>query len=51
MNIRDILRSEASDEKVKEQILKAVGSRSKTGFEAQKKYKGVFANSMTSIGG
>jgi len=51
MNIRDILRSEASDEKVKEQILKAVGSRAKTGFEAQKKYKGVFANSMTSIGG
>ncbi|WP_373517194.1 GTP 3',8-cyclase MoaA [Pricia sp.] len=51
MNIRDILRSENSGEKVKEQILKAIGSRSKTGFEAQGKYKGVFDNSMTSIGG
>ncbi|MGB6153981.1 MAG: GTP 3',8-cyclase MoaA [Pricia sp.] len=51
MNIRDILRSENSEEKVKEQILKAIGSRSKTGHEAQEKYKGVFDNSMTSIGG
>jgi len=51
MNIRDILRSENSEEKVKEQILKAVGSRAKTGFEAQQKYDGVFDNSMTSIGG
>lgn len=51
MNIRDILRSENSEEKVKEQILKAIGSRAKTGFEAQEKYKGVFDNSMTSIGG
>ena len=51
MNIRDILRSENSEEKVKQQILKAVGSRAKTGFEAQKKYQGVFDNSMTSIGG
>ncbi len=51
MNIRDIFRSEGSEEKIKESILKAIGSRSKTGFEAQEKYKGVFANSMTSIGG
>ncbi|MBU3024330.1 GTP 3',8-cyclase MoaA [Zobellia galactanivorans] len=51
MNIRDILRVEGSTEKIKESILKAIGSRSKTGFEAQQKYKGVFANSMTSIGG
>ncbi|OWW24147.1 GTP 3',8-cyclase MoaA [Zobellia sp. OII3] len=51
MNIRDILRGEGSTEKIKESILKAIGSRSKTGFEAQQKYKGVFANSMTSIGG
>ena len=51
MNIRDILRSDASDEKIREQILKAIGSRSKTGFEAQQEYKGVFGNSMTSIGG
>lgn len=51
MNIRDILRSENSEEKVTEQILKAIGSRAKTGFEAQQKYAGVFDNSMTSIGG
>jgi len=51
MNIREIMRSENSEEKVKEQILKAIGSRAKTGFEAQEKYKGVFDNSMTSIGG
>ena len=29
----------------------AVGSRAKTGFEAQEAYKGVFDNAMTSIGG
>lgn len=51
MNIRDILRSDDSGKMVKQQILKAIGSRSKTGFEAQQKYKGVNANSMTSIGG
>lgn len=51
MNIRDILRNDDSGEMVKQQILKAIGSRSKTGFEAQQKYKGVNANSMTSIGG
>jgi len=51
MNIREILRSKNSEEKVKEQILKAVGIRAKTGFEAQEKDKGVFSNSMTSIGG
>tara|TARA_R110002049_G_scaffold240425_1_gene414001 strand:- start:279331 stop:280230 length:900 start_codon:yes stop_codon:yes gene_type:complete len=51
MNLREILRSENAEKNVKEQILKAVGNRSKTGFEAQQKYKGVFSNSMTSIGG
>jgi cyclic pyranopterin phosphate synthase len=51
MNLRRILRSGNSEEKVKEQLLKAVGSRSKTGHEAQEKYKDVFSNSMTSIGG
>lgn len=50
-NLRAILREGNSDDAVKEQILKAVGSRAKTGFEAQKKYDGVFSNSMTSIGG
>lgn len=50
-NLRDIMRGEDSERKVKEQVLKAVGSRAKTGFEAQEKYKDVFSNSMTSIGG
>lgn len=50
-NLRDIMRSEDAKSKVEEQILKAVGSRAKTGFEAQEKYRDVFSNSMTSIGG
>ncbi len=51
MNLRNILRAENSEENIKEQIIRAVGSRAKTGFEAQQQYKGVFSNSMTSIGG
>ena len=51
MNIRDILRSENSEDKVKEQILKAIGGRAKTGHEAQKRHEGIFDKSMTSIGG
>ncbi len=50
-NLRDILRGENAEERVKQQILKAVGSRAATGFEAQAKYAKVFENSMTSIGG
>ena len=50
-NLRDIMRGEGAENKIREQILNAVGSRAKTGFEAQKKYKDVFTNSMTSIGG
>lgn len=50
-NLRDILRGENAEEGVKQQILKAVGSRAATGFEAQEKYAKVFENSMTSIGG
>ncbi|WP_084273444.1 GTP 3',8-cyclase MoaA [Maribacter antarcticus] len=50
-NLRDILRQPNSEENIKKEILKAVGSRSKTGFEAQEKYADVFSNSMTSIGG
>lgn len=51
MNLRDILRGEDSEEKIKEQILKAIGSRAKTGFDAQREHTGVFQSSMTSIGG
>ncbi|MCG2461221.1 GTP 3',8-cyclase MoaA [Flavobacteriaceae bacterium F89] len=50
-NLRDILRGENMEERVKQQILKAVGNRAATGFEAQAKYAKVFENSMTSIGG
>lgn len=50
-NLRDILRKPNSEENIKKEILKAIGSRSKTGFEAQEKYADVFSNSMTSIGG
>jgi cyclic pyranopterin phosphate synthase len=50
-NLREILRGANSEERIKDEILKAVGSRAKTGFEAQEKYKDVFSNSMTSIGG
>ncbi|NNE77043.1 MAG: GTP 3',8-cyclase MoaA [Pricia sp.] len=50
-NIREIMRAENCEEKVKDRILKAIGNRAKTGFEAQQKHKGVFDNSMTSIGG
>tara|TARA_R110002020_G_scaffold18530_2_gene64552 strand:- start:463 stop:1362 length:900 start_codon:yes stop_codon:yes gene_type:complete len=50
-NLRDIMRADDMEENIKKEILKAVGSRAKTGFEAQEKYKDVFSNSMTSIGG
>jgi cyclic pyranopterin phosphate synthase len=51
MNLRDILRGENSEERVKEHIISAIGSRAKTGFEAQQENRGVFKSSMTSIGG
>jgi len=51
-NLRDMVREEFSEEKVKETILKTIGSRAKTGFEAQNEHSNtVFDNSMTSIGG
>ena len=45
------MRADDMEENIRKEILKAVGSRAKTGFEAQEKYKDVFSNSMTSIGG
>ena len=51
MNIREILRGELSEQRVKEHIVKAIGSRAKTGFEAQEKQQGKYTNSMTTIGG
>ena len=50
-NLRDIMRGSDSEERIKAEILKAIGSRSKTGFEAQKQHSTVFESSMTSIGG
>lgn len=51
MNLRTLIRSGADEQVIAEHIRAAVGSRSKTGFEEQQKYIGVFKNSMTSIGG
>ncbi len=51
-NLREIVRGENEVEEVKKAILKAVGSRAKTGFQAQEEHsKTIFENSMTSIGG
>jgi molybdenum cofactor biosynthesis protein A len=50
-NLRDIMRSANAKQNIRQEILKAIGSRAKTGFEAQEKYAAVFSNSMTSIGG
>ncbi len=51
MNLLGIMRANNVKEKVEEAIINAIENRAKTGFEAQEKYKGVFENSMTSIGG
>ncbi len=51
-NIREMVRGKNSVEEVQNAILKAVGSRAKTGFDAQEEHaKTIFDNSMTSIGG
>ncbi|RDY62049.1 GTP 3',8-cyclase MoaA [Flagellimonas nanhaiensis] len=51
-NLRDIIRKEKNDENIKDTILKVIGNRAKTGFEAQNEHTNtVFHNSMTSIGG
>ena len=51
LNLREILRNSEDDEMVRQAILKSIGNRARTGFEAQSKYNEVFENSMTSIGG
>jgi cyclic pyranopterin phosphate synthase len=51
-NVRDLVRSQDSEEKIQEAIIKVIGSRTKTGFEAQEEHRAsIFENSMTSIGG
>ncbi|MGI9545990.1 MAG: GTP 3',8-cyclase MoaA [Flavobacteriaceae bacterium] len=51
LNLRELLRTENGTEAVRAAILKAIGNRARTGFEAQNRFKGVFDTSMTSIGG
>lgn len=51
-NLREIVREKKEIEEIQNEILKAVGSRAKTGFEAQGEHSTtIFKNSMTSIGG
>ncbi|WP_343486307.1 GTP 3',8-cyclase MoaA [Allomuricauda sp. d1] len=51
-NIRDLVRGENSIERIRLAIENAVGTRAKTGFEAQREHEAsVFEASMTSIGG
>lgn len=51
-NLRDIVRAHSAEENIKNAILEAVGSRAKTGFEAQNEHATtIFDSSMTSIGG
>ncbi len=50
-NIREIMRQENANNQIQNEILRAIGNRSKTGFEAQEKHVSVFESSMTSIGG
>ena len=51
MNLREVLRNEKAEENIRLHILKAIGTRAKTGFDAQKNHSSVFDSSMTSIGG
>ena len=51
LNLRELFRSENGVEEVTAAIHRAIGSRAKTGFEAQQLHKGIFETSMTSIGG
>ncbi|PRX55003.1 GTP 3',8-cyclase MoaA [Flagellimonas meridianipacifica] len=51
-NLRDIVRANENDDEMNSVILNTIGSRAKTGFEAQDEHaKTIFDNSMTSIGG
>lgn len=51
INLREAIRSNSPDKSIKDAIRNVIGKRAITGFEAQKEHKGVFDNSMTSIGG
>ncbi len=51
LNLRELIREGAPEVEIISALENVIGQRAKTGFEAQKEYSGVFANSMTSIGG
>jgi len=51
INLREIIRGNAPENNIKKAVQGVIGKRAITGFEAQKEHKGVFDNSMTSIGG
>lgn len=50
-NLIEIMRGSDVEKNITQAILTAIGTRAKTGFEAQRQHSGVFENSMTSIGG
>jgi len=50
-NIREVLRAHQAKENLRDEIQKAISTRAANGFEAQQQNRGVFDNSMTSIGG
>ncbi|MGB5699897.1 GTP 3',8-cyclase MoaA [Muriicola sp.] len=51
MNVKDLLRNKVPESVLHQAIEEAIGSRARTGFEAQKEHTAVFESSMTSIGG
>jgi len=51
MNVRKLLRNNEPVIYLKTAIEQVIGSRAKTGFDAQKEHAGVIDSSMTSIGG
>ncbi len=51
MNVRSLLRNKEPESVLKSAIEEVIGSRAKTGFDAQKEHADVFESSMTSIGG
>ncbi|UBM57346.1 GTP 3',8-cyclase MoaA [Marinilongibacter aquaticus] len=51
LNLRDLLRGEPDDERVKAELLEVFQKRPKDGFEAEKKRSSLVSESMTTIGG
>ena len=51
MNLRDMLRSEKTDEEIKQFIQASISKRAKDGFEAEANRSSLVTESMTTIGG